>query len=103
MSHTATADPPAYLGTDVAVYRVQEYLGVDYIAEVLDVKATYLNAHKWLLPNWGASDLPGKRRWHLSTIRAWFAEMTPADRQDAWDKLPASAQKARKAKWGGRS
>lgn len=96
----ATASRPTYLDTAVAAYRVQEYLGVDYIAEKMGVTPQHLNAHKWLLPNWGESEVAGVRRWRLSTIRAWLDEMTPAQRQATWDALPESAKVARAKKWG---
>ena len=101
MSDTAALERPKYIRTELAVYRLCEFITVDAFAEMIGRTPQYLNAHKWLLPNWGASDLPsGERRWHLPTVRAWLDEMTPAQRQTAWDALPPSTKAALKRKQG---
>lgn len=95
-----TATAPRYLRVESAVYRLQEYLGVDAVAEMMDCTPQYLNAHKWLLPNWGESEKVGVRSWRLATIEAWIAEMSIAQRQAAWDALPPATKAARARKWG---
>lgn len=98
---TATAErAPRYVRIEDRVYRLQQYVGVDGVAELMGVTPQYLNAHKWLLPNWGQSEVPGVRRWRLSTINTWLDEMTPTERQAAWDSLPPSTKAARARKWG---
>jgi hypothetical protein len=79
-----TATAPRYVQLDGQAYRLQQFLTV----------------RKWLLPNWGQSDVPGVRRWRLTTINAWLDEMTPTERQAAWESLPPATKAARARKWG---
>jgi hypothetical protein len=42
----------------------------------------------WLMPNWGRSDLPGKRkRWLRETYQIWFATSISV-RERQWHTLP---------------
>lgn len=69
-----------------SVLPVPENVDVKFIAGKMAVSETYLRNHRYLLPNFGVSDVPGRLLWGLELTKTWL-ETSATHHQRAWDNL----------------
>jgi hypothetical protein len=67
---------------------IRETFGIPDIAALGPyAESTLYKADKpWLLPRWGVSDFPGKRRWTKETVDEYVSK-TPAEWKEIWDAM----------------
>lgn len=72
---------------------VPKNVGPEWIAQKLGISGSYLRKAKYLLPNFGVSDVPGRLLWSLKLVATWY-EVSLRDREAQWNQLPESRKKA---------
>lgn len=74
---------------------VRETFGVSDIAELgpYAESTLYKRDQPWLLPRWGVSDFPGKRRWTKDTVDAYLSK-TVAEWKEIWDAMTPDQRRA---------
>jgi hypothetical protein len=55
-----------------AVLDVPKNIGIDWLAAKLGVSDSYLRNHRYLLPNHGISDVPGRWLWDFNLAIEWI-------------------------------
>ena len=76
----------------LAAIPTREVICVDDICKKLQISRDSLRSRPWLLPNFGVSDFPGrKKRWDRDTWKKW-SEDFPA-REAAWQSLSTDKRK----------
>ena len=77
---------------------VPENVGPEWIAQKLGISGSYLRKAKYLLPNFGVSDVPGRLLWSLRLVGSWY-QTSLRDLEAQWNQLPESRKKAITQGW----